>query len=87
MAKRPRACPQVQATLEIAEQFGATVRVENGGKHRVLWLSLNGRSHKLVCSVSPSDHRCTLNHRTQVRRILTLMREGKPTWRGADRAA
>jgi hypothetical protein len=71
MARRNEALDAITGVLDEA---GIAFVVEHGGKHLKIWFHANGRMHRLICSVSPSDVNTRHDARRQVQRALRELR-------------
>lgn len=63
----------VQAAAEEAHKFGANFDWEHQGGKITGFIYLNGKCRKLFMSVTPSDHRASLNIRKNVRGYIREM--------------
>jgi hypothetical protein len=59
------------------DERGIAYEPGHSGKHGFVRFMANGRRHKLIVSLSPSDHRALKNARSQVRRLLRNMTIGR----------
>jgi hypothetical protein len=68
-----------QALEKVLNEEGLPFRVEHGGKHPRLVISVNGRDEFVVCSASPSDRRAHLNAAAFLKRRIAAWRsESEP---------
>ena len=62
----------LEATVKELKEAGIAHTVEKGRRHYKVRFVVRGKSCRVTCSVSSSDHRAALNARLQVRREIRM---------------